>query len=100
MDQIFYISYLNPRLYSGIDKGKSKYLIQSLQSIPVQYDVFLISMEKVGPDNYPPDMLIRFCKLAIDLTTLIGSNTQVSYGFPEDGPIKLYTIEFLERPPF
>ena len=82
-----------------MDKGYSKYLIQSLQSIPVQNDIFLISMEKVGPDNYPPDMITRFCNLAIDLTTLIGSNTQVAYGFPEDGPIKLYTIEFLEQPP-
>lgn len=94
MADIFYISYLNPKLYSSLDKGYSNYLIQSLQSIPRQDNIFLISMEKVGPDNYPPDMLIRYCLLSIDLTTLIGSNTQVAYGFPEDGPIRLYTVQF------
>jgi hypothetical protein len=94
MADIFYISYLNPKLYSSLDKGYSNYLIQSLQSIPRIDNIFLISMEKVGPDNYPPDMLIRNCLLAIDLTTLIGSNTQVAYGFPEDGPIRLYTVQF------
>jgi hypothetical protein len=97
MAEPFYISYLNPRLYSGLDKGKSIYLIQSLQGRPMLDDIFLISMEKVGPDNYPPDMLIRECQYAIDLTTLVGSNTQVAYGFPEDGIIRLFTIQF--KPP-
>lgn len=99
MQQTFYISYLNPKLYFGLGKGKSIYLIQSLQSIPVLNDIFLISMEKVGPGNYPPDMLTRFCKLAIDLTTLVGNNTVVSYGYPDEAPISLYTVEFLENPP-
>jgi hypothetical protein len=94
MADTFYISYLNPKLYSSLDKDYSRYLIQSLQGIPVENSLFLISMEKVGPDNYPPDMLIRYCLLAIDLTTLIGSNTQVAYGFPEQGPIRLYTVQF------
>lgn len=92
--EVFYISYLKPRLYSALDKGYSNYLIQSLQSVPILDNVFLISMEKVGPGNYPPDMIVRFCLLAIDLTTLIGSNTQVAYGFPEEGPIRLYTVQF------
>lgn len=97
MAETFYISYLNPRLYNSLNKDYSKYLIQSLQGIPVLDDIFLISMEKVGPDNYPPDMLIRECIYAIDLTTLVGNNTQVAYGFPDSGIIRLFTIQF--KPP-
>jgi hypothetical protein len=94
MQEQFYISYLDPRLYNSLNKGYSNYLIQSLQGRPVLKDIFLISMEKVGPNNYPPDMLIRYCELAIDLTTLVGNNTQVSYGFPNDGIIRLFNIQF------
>jgi len=97
MAETFYISYLNPRLYNSLKKGYSKYLIQSLQGIPIIDDIFLISMEKVGPNNYPPDMLTRECIYSIDLTTLVGNNTQVAYGFTEDGIIRLFTIQF--KPP-
>jgi hypothetical protein len=51
-------------------------------------------MEKVGPNNYPPDMIIRSSVHYIDLTTLLGNNVQVSYGFPDDGIPRLYTIQF------
>lgn len=94
MRDLFYISYLNPRLYRSLEKGYCTYLIQSLQNVPAPQSIFLISMEKVGPDNYPPDMLIRSSIHSIDLTTLIGNNVQVAYGFPVDGPAHLYTIQF------
>ena len=96
MTVIFYISYLKPRLYKSLDRGYCSYLIQSLQDVPARGSIFLISMEKVGPDNYPPDMIERKSMLYIDLTTLIGNNVQVAYGFPEDGPARLYTIQFKE----
>jgi len=97
MTDLFYISYLNPRLYKALYKGSTTYLIQSLQDVPAPISIFLISMEKVGPDNYPPDMLVRSSFFFIDLTTLIGNNVQVAYGFPVDGPAHLYTIQFKEE---